>query len=86
MAREWKIAVKMEIQKKILWAALIFVFTLFAMQFVLPRENEKNKDAQLRIGAGDDISGYLVEQIVKQDGSSVKLSEQSMEGYEFQDC
>ena len=59
---------------------------LSAMQFILPRENEKNAQAQLRIGAGDDISGYLVQEILSQQDSPVQLSEQSMEGYEFQDC
>ena len=70
----------MEIQKKIL------LVVLSAMQFILPRENEKNAQAQLRIGAGDDISGYLVQEILSQQDSPVQLSEQSMEGYEFQDC
>ena len=46
----------------------------------------KNAQAQLRIGAGDDISGYLVQEILSQQDSPVQLSEQSMEGYEFQDC
>ena len=59
---------------------------LSAMQFILPRENEKNAQAQLRIGAGDDISGYLVQEILSQQDSPVQLSEQSMEGYEFQEC
>lgn len=82
---EWKIAV-MEIQKKILLAGVGLVVVLSAMQFILPRENEKNAQAQLRIGAGDDISGYLVQEILSQQDSPVQLSEQSMEGYEFQDC
>ena len=56
----------MEIQKKILLAGVGLVVVLSAMQFILPRENEKNAQAQ-------------------QD-SPVQLSEQSMEGYEFQDC
>ena len=34
----------------------------------------------------DDISGYLVQEILSQQDSPVQLSEQSMEGYEFQDC
>ena len=62
------------------------VVVLSAMQFILPRENEKNAQAQLRIGAGDDISGYLVQEILSQQDSPVQLLEQSMEGYEFQDC
>ena len=43
----------MEIQKKILLAGVGLVVVLSAMQFILPRENEKNAQAQLRIGAGD---------------------------------
>ena len=73
----------MEIQKKILLAGVGLVVVLSAMQFILPRENEKNAQAQL---AGDDISGYLVQEILSQQDSPVQLSEQSMEGYEFQDC
>lgn len=76
----------MEIQKKILLAGVGLVVVLSAMQFILPRENEKNAQAQLRIGTGDDISGYLVQEILSQQDSPVQLSEQSMEGYEFQDC
>lgn len=76
----------MEIQKKILLAGVGLVVVLSAMQFILPRENEKNAQAQLRIGVGDDISGYLVQEILSQQDSPVQLSEQSMEGYEFQDC
>ena len=76
----------MEIQKKILLAGVGLVVVLSAMQFILPRENEKNAQAQLRIGAGDDLSGYLVQEILSQQDSPVQLSEQSMEGYEFQDC
>ncbi len=69
-----------------LLAGVGLVVVLSAMQFILPRENEKNAQAQLRIGAGDDISGYLVQEILSQQDSPVQLSEQSMEGYEFQDC
>ena len=76
----------MDIQKKILLAGVGLVVVLSAMQFILPRENEKNAQAQLRIGAGDDISGYLVQEILSQQDSPVQRSEQSMEGYEFQDC
>ena len=76
----------MEIQKKILLAGVGLVVVLSAMQFILPRENEKNAQGQLRIGAGDVISGYLVQEILSQQDSPVQLSEQSMEGYEFQDC
>ena len=82
---EWKIAVNGDTEK-ILLAGVGLVVVLSAMQFILPRENEKNAQAQLRIGAGDDISGYLVQEILSQQDSPVQLSEQSMEGYEFQDC
>ena len=68
----------MEIQKKILLAGVGLVVVLSAMQFILPRENEKNAQAQLRIGAGDDISGYLVQEILSQQDSPVQLSEPEM--------
>lgn len=76
----------MVIQKKILLSAVGLIACLLASQILLPHEDLKNTNAQLRIGAGDDISGYLVNQILDQEDNGIKLAVDSMEGYEFKDC
>ncbi|MCI9364585.1 MAG: hypothetical protein HFG17_10070 [Oscillospiraceae bacterium] len=46
----------------------------------------RNTNAALRIGAGDDISGYLLERVLEQDPSLIADSSADIEAYTFQDC
>lgn len=75
----------MRIDKKILifFAGFILVGILIAVYF--PKEEKKNPDAVIRIGAGDDMSGILMEETVAQLDGKYKISD-SVESSSFQDC
>lgn len=53
--------------------------------FCFPKEEAKNKDATLRIGAGDDISGILMEETASGLEEKYTFSE-NLESTSFQDC
>lgn len=75
----------MRIDKKIFafFLGFILVGTLVAVFF--PKEEKKNDAAVIRIGAGDDMSGILMEETVAQlDGKYSVLD--SVESSSFQDC
>lgn len=75
----------MRIDKKIgiFLAGFILAGTFAAVIF--PREEEKNRDAVLKIGAGDDISGVLAEETVR--GMDEKyIASRNLENTSFQDC
>ena len=75
----------MRIDKKILifFAGFILVGILIAVYF--PKEEKKNSDAVIRIGAGDDMSGILMEEVVAQMDGEYMVSD-SVESSSFQDC
>ena len=50
-----------------------------------PREESKNKDAVLRIGAGDDISGLLMQETSEELSGKYTISD-TLENTSFQDC
>ncbi len=77
---------QISIQKKIMFCGLaLFLIGLYAV-FFMPQERMRNANAALRIGAGDDASGYLLEQVLKQDPSLAADSSPDIEAYTFQDC
>ena len=82
---EWKTAVDGYYQKKLYMRGRICVGPLFA-GFLLPKEEPKNPDIMLRIGAGDDISGLFLEEVETESEGGLILSDDFMEGYEFKDC
>ncbi|MGO5051739.1 hypothetical protein ACTQ6A_04370 [Lachnospiraceae bacterium LCP25S3_G4] len=54
---------------------------------ILPKE-EKNANAILKVGIGEDISGKVIEKVVEkaqQDYQTVEINE-AIESYKFQDC
>ena len=63
-------------------SGLILVGTLVS---VFPKEERQNKDAPLRVGAGADISGVLMEATVEEFGRVCKVTE-DYESSSFQDC
>jgi len=75
----------MRIDKKILifFAGFILVGLLVAVYF--PKEEKKNLDAVIRIGAGDDMSGVLMNEVVTQLDGKYAVSD-SVESSSFQDC
>ena len=75
----------MRIEKKIILFFIGFVLmgTLIAVYF--PKEEKRNSDAVIRIGAGDDMSGILMEEVVAQMDGEYMVSD-SVESSSFQDC
>lgn len=50
-----------------------------------PKEEKRNADALIRVGAGDDISGILMEEMVSELSNEYTVKE-SIESSSFQDC
>lgn len=76
----------MSIQKKITLCALLLLIAGLCAVFLLPRERDRNPDAALRAGAGDDASGYLLERVLEQTSGALIRDETDLEAYAFQDC
>lgn len=62
-----------------------FIAMGLAASFLLPREAEKNADAVIKMGAGDDISGVLMSETARELSGKYKVSK-SLERSSFQDC
>jgi hypothetical protein len=75
----------MRIEKKIIlfFVGFVLVGTLIAVYF--PKEEKRNSEAVMRIGAGDDMSGILMEEVVAQMDGKYIVSD-SVESSSFQDC
>ena len=75
----------MRIEKKIIlfFIGFVLVGTLIAVYF--PKEEKRNSEAVIRIGAGDDMSGILMEEVVAQVDGEYMVSD-SVESSSFQDC
>jgi len=63
----------------------LFVAVLTAASVFLPKEREYNRNAEIKIGAGDDISGLLMEETVNRLNQKYKIST-TLESSSFQDC
>ena len=50
-----------------------------------PQERRRNAEAAVRIGAGDDVSGILMDETVEELSGRYTVSE-SLESSSFQDC
>ena len=73
----------MRIDRKI--GIFIAGFILAGLLVIFPREETKNRNAELRIGAGDDISGVLAKETVQEMSGKYVVS-QNLESTSFQDC
>ena len=75
----------MRSEKKIIlfFIGFVLVGTLIAVYF--PKEEKRNSEAVIRIGAGDDMSGILMEEVVAQMDGEYMVSD-SVESSSFQDC
>ena len=71
----------MSIQKKV----IIFIVVGFLINFGFPKEKVMNKDAEIRIGAGDDLSGVLMKETVALLSETYEIKD-SLESSSFQDC
>lgn len=75
----------MKIHKLIVLVLGIFIVLGIGAAVLLPGEQKKNKDAEIKIGAGDDISGVIMNETVKGLEEEYRVSE-SLESSSFQDC
>lgn len=62
-----------------------FVVAGLLISVVFPKEEKRNADALIRIGAGDDVSGIMMEETVDELSQSYTIKE-SLESNAFQDC
>lgn len=75
----------MRIDKKIGVFVAVFVLAGVFAAVLFPREEKKNGDAMLRVGAGDDISGLLMEETIHGLEGEYVVS-RNIESTSFQDC
>lgn len=75
----------MKSSRKIFMFIIGFVLTGSLISIVLPSEREKNPEAEIRIGAGDDISGILMKETMENLSERYTVHE-SLESTSFQDC
>ena len=75
----------MRIEKKIILFFIGFVLMGILIAVYFPKEEKRNSEAVIRIGAGDDMSGILMEEVVAQMDGEYMVSD-SVESSSFQDC
>ena len=75
----------MRIDKKILLFFMGFIIAGTLVAVFFPKEEKRNSEAILRIGAGDDMSGILMEETIAQLDGKYTVSD-SVESSSFQDC
>ena len=75
----------MRIDNKILIFFLGFVLAGVLVTVYFPKEETYNSEAVLRIGAGDDMSGILMEEVIAQLDGKYQIAD-AVESSSFQDC
>ena len=75
----------MNSDKKIVVFLAGFILVGVMVTVFFPKEREKNGDAVIRIGAGDDISGVLMNETVDELSGKDTIAE-TMESSSFKDC
>lgn len=76
---------EMENNRKIAVFIIGLVFTGMLVTILFPREGARNADAAVRIGAGDDVSGILMNETVEEFDGDYVISKE-LESSSFKDC
>lgn len=76
----------MKIQNKIYLSIFCFIVIGMLCAVFLPKEAKRNEAAVLRVGAGDDISGLLMKEVLKQVEGQRKITAEEIENSAFSDC
>ena len=63
----------------------VFILAGIGAALFLPAEKKWNKDADIRVGSGADISGVIMEETLQKINETYKVSP-STESSSFQDC
>lgn len=74
----------MKIQRAIVITLIVFLTAGLGAALFLPKEKRWNKEAEIKIGAGDDISGVLMDETVEA-LKDYKVS-RTLQSSSFQDC
>lgn len=69
----------------ILCTAAVLLAGFLTLSF-LPKDDTSSGHGQLRIGAGDDISGYLMAETLKLCDNVTAEDQAVIESFEFNDC
>ena len=75
----------MRIDKKILLFFTGFIIAGILVAVFFPKEEKRNAEAIIRVGAGDDMSGILMEETVAHLDEKYTIDD-SVESSSFQDC
>ncbi len=75
----------MSSEKKIFGFIIGFILVGLAVAAFFPKEEERNRDAWIRIGAGDDVSGVLMQEIADDLIDRYQVAN-AVESSSFQDC
>lgn len=75
----------MKTDRKITIFIIGFVLTGMLVSIFFPKEEKRNDDALIRVGAGADVSGILMDEIVSELSGSYTIKEE-LESSSFQDC
>lgn len=81
----------MHIMKKLMLLVSIFLALGLGFLFYMSEEETKNSHDILRIGAGDDVTGLLLEEIMAEDKDIIDLASLDengdlLDGFAFKDC
>lgn len=75
----------MKSDRKITIFIVGFILVGILVSIFFPKEEKRNADALIRIGAGDDVSGILMEETVSELSEKYAIKE-SIESSSFKDC
>ena len=76
----------MKTEHKIYTAILGFLIVGTVFCFLLPKEAKRNEEALIKIGAGDDISGTVMNESLRLMGDGKETIEETTTGNTFVDC